>query len=160
MPANQKIIIAINEQIGNELGAMPQYSAVTVHFGAEALPELSAHFHEQAEEEKKHALRFIRFVIDTGARVNIPAVSAPWKCGIKKSVTEIRHPGFTYSAFNGRAAMIRIENPARTFDYSGTRKRVVGVFNSAESNPARSPGTPATRLINEQEPAGLYPASR
>ena len=65
MASNQKIIIAINEQIGNELGAMPQYYAITVHFGAEALRELSAHFHGQAEEEKKHALRFIRFVIDT-----------------------------------------------------------------------------------------------
>jgi len=46
-------------------------------FGAEALPELSAHFHKQAEEEKQHALRFIQFVIDVGARVDIPAVPAP-----------------------------------------------------------------------------------
>ena len=33
-------------------------------------------FTKQAEEEKAHALRFIQFVIDTGARVNIPAVPA------------------------------------------------------------------------------------
>jgi bacterioferritin B len=46
-------------------------------FDAEALLELSAHFHKQAEEEKKHALRFIQFVTNTGARVNIPAASAP-----------------------------------------------------------------------------------
>jgi hypothetical protein len=30
-----------------------------------------------AEEEKAHALRFIKFVVDTGARVNILAVPAP-----------------------------------------------------------------------------------
>jgi ferritin len=77
MVANQEIIAAISEQIGNEFGAMLQYYAIAAHFSAEALPELSAHFHEQAEEEKQHALRFIQFVIDTGARVNIPAVSAP-----------------------------------------------------------------------------------
>jgi hypothetical protein len=47
------------------------------HFGAEALPELSAHFHNQAEEEKKHALRFIEHLIDVGAHVNIPTVPAP-----------------------------------------------------------------------------------
>ena len=77
MIANQKIIAAINEQIGNEFNAMLQYYAIAAHFGAEALPELSAHFHHQAEEEKQHALRFVQFVIDTGARVNIPAVPAP-----------------------------------------------------------------------------------
>jgi bacterioferritin B len=75
--ANQEIINAINEQIGNEFGAMLQYYAIAAHFDAEGLPDLSTHFYEQAEEEKKHALRIIRFVIDTGARVNIPAMSAP-----------------------------------------------------------------------------------
>ena len=77
MVVNQKIIAAINEQIGNEFNAMLQYYAIAAHFRAEALPELSAHFHQQAEEEKQHALRFIQFAIDTGARVNIPAVPAP-----------------------------------------------------------------------------------
>jgi ferritin len=65
--ASQKIIDAINEQIGQEFGAMLQYYAIAAHFGAEALPELSEHFYEQAEEEKQHALRFIQFVTDTGA---------------------------------------------------------------------------------------------
>jgi bacterioferritin B len=77
MVANQKIIAAINEQIGNEFSAMLQYYAIAAYFDAEALLELSAHFHKQAEEEKKHALRFIQFVTDTGAQVNIPAASAP-----------------------------------------------------------------------------------
>jgi bacterioferritin B len=46
-------------------------------FAAEGLPDLPVHFYEQAEEEKKHALRIIRFVIDTGARINILAVPVP-----------------------------------------------------------------------------------
>ena len=77
MIASQKIIDAISEQIGNEFGAMLQYYAIAAHFAAEALPELSAHFYEQAEEEKQHALRFIQFVVDTGSRVKIPATSDP-----------------------------------------------------------------------------------
>jgi Ferritin-like domain len=72
-----KRVAAINEQMGNEFSAMLQYYAIAAHFGAERLRELSAHFYKQAEEEKEHALRFIQFVIDTGARVKIPAVSAP-----------------------------------------------------------------------------------
>ena len=69
--ANQEIVNAINLQIGHEFGAMLQYYAIGAHFAAEGQSELSAHFYEQAEEEKKDALRIIQFVIDTGARVNI-----------------------------------------------------------------------------------------
>jgi ferritin len=77
MVAHPKVVAPINEQIGNEFSAMLQYYAIAAHFGAEALPELSAHFQKQAEEEKEHALRFIQFLLDAGARVNIPAVPAP-----------------------------------------------------------------------------------
>jgi hypothetical protein len=42
MVAKQKIVAAINEQIGNEFSAMLQYYAIAAHFGAEALPEHSA----------------------------------------------------------------------------------------------------------------------
>jgi bacterioferritin B len=77
MVAHPKVIDPINEQIGYEFSAMLQYYAIAAHFGAEALPELSAHFHKQAEEEKEHALRFIQFLLDAGARVKIPGVPAP-----------------------------------------------------------------------------------
>jgi bacterioferritin B len=77
MIANLEIINAINELIGNEFGAMLQYYVVAAHFDGEGPPGLSARFYERAEEEKKHALRMIQFVIDTGARVNVPAVAAP-----------------------------------------------------------------------------------
>ncbi len=77
MLTSQKIIDAINEQIGNEFSAMLQYIAIAAHFEAETLPLLAAHFSRQAEEEKDHAQRFIKYVIDTGARVTIPALAAP-----------------------------------------------------------------------------------
>jgi ferritin len=77
MIANQEIVNAINDQIGNEFSAMLQYYAIGAHFAAEGLADLSAHFYEQAEEEKKDALRIIQFVIGTGARVNIPAAAVP-----------------------------------------------------------------------------------
>ena len=86
MIANQEIVNAINLQIGNEFGAMLQYYAIGAHFAAEGQSELSAHFYEQAEEEKKDALRIIQFVIDTGARVNIPTVAvSPVLCMITES---------------------------------------------------------------------------
>ena len=77
MLTNQKIIDAINEQIGYEFSASMQYYAIAAHFAAEALPQLSAHFFSQAEEEKEHALRFIKYVVDAGGHVVLPAIDAP-----------------------------------------------------------------------------------
>ena len=66
MLTSKKIIDAINEQIGYEFSASMQYYAIAAHFAAEALPQLSEHFFRQAEEEKEHALRFIKYVVDAG----------------------------------------------------------------------------------------------
>lgn len=77
MLTNQKVIDAINEQIGYEFSASMQYYAIGAHFAVEALPQLSQHFFKQAEEEKDHALRFIKYVVDAGGCVVIPAISAP-----------------------------------------------------------------------------------
>jgi ferritin len=77
MLTSQKVIDAINEQIGYEFTASLQYYAIASHFAAEALPQLSQHFFQQAEEEKGHALRFIKYVVDAGGRVVIPAIEAP-----------------------------------------------------------------------------------
>src|SRR5260221_13214370 len=77
MVAHPKIVPLINQQIGNEFRSMLQYYAIAPHLGAEALPELTGYFRKQAEEEKEHALRFIQFLLDAGARVEIPGVAAP-----------------------------------------------------------------------------------
>ncbi len=77
MLIGKKVVNAINEQIGYEFSASLQYYAIAAHFAAEALPQLSAHFFKQAEEEKDHALRFMKYVVDAGGRVSIPALEAP-----------------------------------------------------------------------------------
>ena len=77
MLTSKKVINAINEQIGYEFSASMQYYAIGAHFAEEALPQLSQHFFQQAEEEKGHALRFIKYVVDAGGRVVIPAIDAP-----------------------------------------------------------------------------------
>ncbi|MEN3368893.1 MAG: bacterioferritin [Verrucomicrobiota bacterium] len=77
MLIGNKVVDAINEQIGYEFSASMQYVAIAAHFATEALPQLSAHFFQQAEEEKDHALRFIKYVVDAGGAVVIPAIDAP-----------------------------------------------------------------------------------
>src|SRR3954447_5525475 len=77
MLTSQKVIDAINDQIGYEFSASLQYFAISAYFAAEALPQLSQHFLKQAEEEKGHALRFMKYVVDAGGCVVIPAIEAP-----------------------------------------------------------------------------------
>ncbi|MEW6302647.1 MAG: ferritin [Verrucomicrobiota bacterium] len=73
---------AINKQIGNEFAASLQYVAIASHFAAESLAELAALFYKQAAEERDHAMRFVKYVVDAGGRVEIPEIPAP-QCGFK-----------------------------------------------------------------------------
>lgn len=68
---------AINQQIGHEFGASIQYVAVAAYFDNESLPVLAQHFYNQATEERTHAMRFVRYVVNAGGRVEIPAIPAP-----------------------------------------------------------------------------------
>jgi bacterioferritin B len=68
---------AINQQIGNEFSASLQYVAIASHFASEALPELAGHFYKQAEEERNHAMRFVKYLVDAGGRVEVPAIPMP-----------------------------------------------------------------------------------
>jgi bacterioferritin B len=67
---------AINEQVGHEFAAMLQYVAIATYFDGEALPVLARQYYRQAEEEREHAMRFVRYLLDAGGKVVIPAIPA------------------------------------------------------------------------------------
>lgn len=67
----------INAQIGHELQASHQYVAVATYFDSQSLPKLAQYFYKQAEEEREHAMKFVKYVVDAGGTVVIPAVAAP-----------------------------------------------------------------------------------
>jgi ferritin len=71
---SQKMNEALNEQIGNEFNSSLQYVAIASYFDAESLPELASHYYRQSEEERAHAMRIVKYVIDAGGTVRIPAV--------------------------------------------------------------------------------------
>ena len=77
MLASDKLIEAFNQQIGNEMGASMQYIAIASYFDSETLPQLARFFYRQSEEERTHAMRFVKFINDVGGRVRIPALPSP-----------------------------------------------------------------------------------
>ncbi len=70
---------AMNEQIGSELGASNQYIKIASYFDSEQLPELSAFFFRQSDEERMHAMKFVHYILEAGGEVDIPAIGATTK---------------------------------------------------------------------------------
>jgi ferritin len=77
MLISQDLTNAINAQIGREFGASMQYINIATYFDGEALPRLASFFYKQAEEERDHAMKFVKYVVDTGGEVHIPPIEAP-----------------------------------------------------------------------------------
>ena len=74
MPTFQE---ALNEQIAYEFAASQQYIAIAVHYDAQTLPRLAAHFYRQAVEERNHAMMIVQYLLDADERVAIPGVAEP-----------------------------------------------------------------------------------
>lgn len=77
MMISKQMNAAINVQIGNEFAASHQYIAIAGYFDGEGLPALASHFFKQSAEERDHAMRFVRYVLDAGGEVMIPQIPAP-----------------------------------------------------------------------------------
>jgi ferritin len=67
----------LNEQVGHEFAASQQYVAIAVHYDAQTLPRLAAHFYRQAVEERNHAMMIVQYLLDADEQVAIPGVEAP-----------------------------------------------------------------------------------
>jgi len=90
MLISKKMNTALNRQIGNEYGAMLQYVAIASWFSNEGLDELAAHFYRQADEEQTHAMRFVKYLNETGGKVVIPDLPSP-RNTFKSARDAVRH---------------------------------------------------------------------
>ncbi len=77
MLINSELAAAFNKQIGNEFGASMQYLSIAAYFQERHLTLLSKLFTAQADEEKEHAMKFVRYLMDTKGGLAIPAIAAP-----------------------------------------------------------------------------------
>jgi ferritin len=74
---SRELAKAFNEQIGHEFGASMQYISIAAHFEARQLRLLAKLFFDQADEEKQHAMKFVRYLLDTKGGLKVPAIPAP-----------------------------------------------------------------------------------
>ena len=84
-----KFSSALNEQIAYEFGASQQYIAIAVHYDAQTLPQLAAHFYRQAVEERNHAMIMAQYLLDADHEVVVPGVEAP-KTSFESAVAPVQ----------------------------------------------------------------------
>jgi ferritin len=73
---SKALVDAFNEQIGHEFGASMQYVSIAAHFQKTQLTLLANLFFKQAEEEREHAMKFVKYLLDTKGELRIPAIPA------------------------------------------------------------------------------------
>ena len=77
MLISRELAKAFNEQIGHEFGASMQYISIAAHFSQRQLKLMAKIFFDQSDEEKQHAMKFVKYLLDTKAELEIPAIPAP-----------------------------------------------------------------------------------
>ena len=68
---------AMNTQIAAELYSSHLYLAMSAYCEEQALPGFAHWFRLQSDEERDHALKFLRHVVDRGGRVMLTSVDEP-----------------------------------------------------------------------------------
>ena len=76
LASSENLIAGFNQQVGNEMGASMQYISIASFFDTQSLTGLARFFYAQAEEEREHGMRFVRFIVDSGSELRIPAIAA------------------------------------------------------------------------------------
>ncbi len=76
MPS-ERFVEALNDQIGREFAAAHQYVAIGAHYEEQTFPRLAHFFYEQAEEERGHAMKMVKYLLDTNSHVALGTIAAP-----------------------------------------------------------------------------------
>lgn len=77
MLISDKLQKAINQQVGSEFGASLEYVMIASYFEEEDMLKLAQIFFDQSDEERMHAMKFVRYVLDAGGHIAIPAIPEP-----------------------------------------------------------------------------------
>lgn len=77
MELGKKILDALNAQIGMEYEASIKYDSIGAYFTLQELPQLSKFFFKQSTEEREHAHKLVKYVLDRDGQVIIPTLAAP-----------------------------------------------------------------------------------
>jgi ferritin len=76
MPS-ERFVNELNDQIGRELTAAHQYTAVAAYYDRGTFPRLAKFFYDQADEERGHAMKMVGYLRDTNSPLRLGEIRAP-----------------------------------------------------------------------------------
>ncbi|MCX7805793.1 MAG: ferritin [Planctomycetota bacterium] len=79
---SRKMEAALNEQINAELYSSYLYLSMAAYFESKSLDGMAKWMGIQADEEREHAMRIYKHLVDRGGRVTLKEIAAPpaeWK---------------------------------------------------------------------------------
>jgi ferritin len=76
MELKKSVLDALNKQVGIEYEASIKYDSIAAYFTREDLPQLAKFFFKQSTEEREHAHKLVKFILDRDGEVRIPAIPA------------------------------------------------------------------------------------
>ena len=113
MIINQRTADAMNDQIQSEFHASSHYVAMAIYFDEQGLPDLAQFFYRQAEEERTHAMKFVHFLLETGAKPLIPPVPEVRNAFRPKTVAELYEATLLQTIKHAAGNMLFVEDFVR-----------------------------------------------
>lgn len=77
MMISERMNEALNRQVANELNTSHSYLAMSFEFDDMGLKVFGARFTQQADEEREHAMKIVRYIQDVGGKVALSGVETP-----------------------------------------------------------------------------------
>ncbi len=119
MMISQKMADAINEQIKNEFYSGWLYMAMSYKFESMNLKVFAKWFYKQAGEEREHAEKFAKYLIDQGAEVKLTSLDKPkadWKTAEDMTSGAVAHEKEVTKMIHNLVDLARSENDHATFN--------------------------------------------
>jgi ferritin len=85
---------ALNDQINKEFFSSYLYLSMAAYFEDKNLTGFAHWMQLQADEEREHAMKFYKYILDSGGRVQLKAIEAPateWKSNLEVAEQVAEH---------------------------------------------------------------------
>ena len=101
---SKKMEKMINEQINHEMYSAYLYLSMSAYFESKNLPGFANWMYVQYQEETFHAMKFFKYVLDRGGRIELATINAPekeWASPLAVYETTYKHELKVTSLING-----------------------------------------------------------
>jgi ferritin len=114
---SEKVLKALNEQVGKEIFSAYLYLSMATYFDAMDLPGFAKWMKVQAKEELGHAMKIYDFLYERGSKVELPALEKPkssWKSPLEAFEAAYEHEKSITKSINNILEIARKEKDYAT----------------------------------------------